>query len=404
MSDEKYAFLGTYGGVEAPATLSTDQLLRIAGANSGNFMFQYAADRTIAGDHIFVGESGRPYNDASARSGASHLVVPAANHFRIGANWTELCNFIENSNLPVVMLGLGAQAPKTEDIDSELSRMLGDPHLARLGQCLAERAVLVTVRGEFSAKVCSAFGISRTLPLGCPSLLINPEPRLGRRIRRKLNEAAEKARETSKIKMGLTAASPFEIMGSYKMDIEQVLFQMIREMNGLYIQQSGGNDTVAFAMRRFDEVKLSAALSFRRILDPKVELEVFFDFFRDRGRIYWDVETWMAGIRPLDLVIGTRLHGNMAALAADVPGVVITHDARTSELVDTMKLPYLSAEHCKPGASMADLFENVVFDEDAFDANRRDIAVRLHDAFVNANIKPSLHLEKLSGRVEAAAA
>ncbi|GHA85436.1 membrane-anchored protein [Algimonas arctica] len=402
MNSPKYLFLSTAGGIDAPATLSTQKLLKIAGENSGNFMFQYAADRLLGGEHVFVGESGIAYTNTGATSGASHLIVPSANHFRIGADWSGLVAYINGTGLPSVLLGLGAQAPKIDGVGDEfMQKMLDTPELQELARCLIETSTLITVRGEFSKDVCAAFGLPKTLPLGCPSLLINPNKTLGQTVQKKIDSAIVKMRDTGAVKLAFTAASPFEIMHSYKLDIERVLFDHTKRMNGIYIQQSGGLDTVAFCMRRFEEVKLSAALSFRSILDPESSLESFFDYMKDRARIFWDVDTWMAGVRPFDICIGTRLHGNMAALAADVPGIVITHDARTSELVKTMCLPYLDAKHCVEGATFEEMLGHVQFDADAFDENRVRIAKALREAFESKGLQPSEHLLHMSADLAA---
>ena len=393
MENPTYAFLSTPGGVDDPKDIKTDRLLKIAGANTGNFMFQYAADKLIGGKHIFVGESGVPYSDAEAISDATHLIVPAANHFRVNTDWSGLTNYIRSTSLPTIVLGLGAQAPKTETADDFLKTMVKDEALKDLGDTLADKATMITVRGAFSKTVCEAFGVNNTIPLGCPSLLINENKSLGQTVKKKLGSALKKAKSEERVKMALTAASPFEIMNSYKRDIERALFALLQEYNGIYIQQSGGPDTIAFGIRRFSEVKLSAALSFRSILAPKTDMDGFLDFMRDRSRIFWDVETWVEGVKHFDICLGTRLHGNMAALAADIPGVVITHDARTSELVDMMCLPYLDAKHCTEGAKMETLIENIQFNPDKFDSNRVEIAKTLASNFEKSGVKPSDHLE-----------
>ncbi len=392
MSKPTYAFLATPGGVDAPNTIDTDRLLKIAGANTGNFMFQYAADKLIGGTHVFVGESGVPYGDRDAVKDATHLIVPAANHFRVNTDWSGLTGYIRASKLPTIVLGLGAQAPKTETAGDFLKTMTSEATLQDLGQTLSECATMVTVRGTFSETVCETFGVANTIPLGCPSLLINPNKKLGHTVQAKLDASVKKAKANEDVKLALTAASPFEIMNSYKRDLERVLFRLTREQNGIYIQQSGGPDTMAYVMRRPQEVKLSAALSFRSIIDPKSDFDSFNNYMQDRGRVYWSVESWMAGVKPFDVCFGTRLHGNMAALAADVPGVVITHDARTSELVDMMCLPYLDAKHIVEGATLASLLENVQFDADKFDANRIRIAKILRAGFEKSGIEISDHL------------
>jgi polysaccharide pyruvyl transferase WcaK-like protein len=49
-----------------------------------------------------------------------------------------------------------------------------------------------------------------------------------------------------------------------------------------------------------------------------------------------------------DLVLGYRLHGNLMALANGVPSVYFTYDSRTSEFVETFKIPAFDVFGDKP--------------------------------------------------------
>eukprot|EP00957_Ditylum_brightwellii_P001020 81224-Ditylum_brightwellii.AAC.1 len=56
------------------------------------------------------------------------------------------------------------------------------------------------------------------------------------------------------------------------------------------------------------------------------------------------VETWFQFMHQLDFVVSTRIHGGMAGIVNGIPSIIIPTDLRILELINAMKLPYLSFE------------------------------------------------------------
>ena len=377
------AFLGSPGAIAEAETLSLEALLARLGANSGNLMFQRAAPRLFAHPARHLTTLSGPEAEATL-AGAKALVLPMANHLRLGTDWTGLAARLAQLDVPIVVLGLGAQAPSAEGEAATIAALEKDPSVGALAAALREKAVLVTVRGPFSQRVCEALGLTGTLPLGCPSLFLEPRAELGRSIAWRLGKAREKG-EAARI--ALAAAAPFEITrDEAKCAAERVLFAAMVRGDGLYVQQSGGTAAAAMAKGVFAEVSLAATLSIRRILAPDMSLDAFVELMRRRGRLFSDAGRWIDAVKPFDAVLGTRLHGAMAALAAGIPGIVVTHDARTAELVDTMALPTLTLGEVIETPRLEDLFARTRFDADAFDAGRRRIAAGLVDAFARVGL------------------
>lgn len=358
--------LGTSGHISNPEGRSISELLEIAGANTGNLMFQYAVGRMIGGEKRFIGKANLPYNEAGGCGDGSYLVFPAANHLRTGADWSGLCGFFENSKVPLVIIGLGAQADSTADPRKTAEALRNDASAMRLINVLRNKAAWISVRGAFTAEVCELLEIPNVEILGCPSLLLNPHPDAGKRMAGKLTQAARSPNPS----IALSAAGPFDIRNSPKADLEKRLFSHTRKANGLYVQQSGGEAAIAIASRRFESLTLSALLSIRGILEPDLGLEVFIDYFRNRGRFFISAEEWINSMAPLDFCLGTRLHGNMAAIAGGTPGCVISHDSRTDELAEEMMLPRLTGKDLLEARDLRDLISKVKFDPVGFDRSR----------------------------------
>ena len=374
------AILGTAGHVPDPGRFEFETILTsILGANSGNLMFQYAAARLVGDGARHLGLANIPYMEPTALAGADMLVFPAANHLRLGCDWTGLCNFIEKSKLPLIVLGLGAQAASLDDEADMIEALRADEQVGKLVRLIAERAVFVSVRGAFSARVCKALGLQETFVLGCPSLLINDAPDLGKQIADKL--LALRDRNTA-VRFGITAAAPFEIrLDPLKSTIERRLISFAQATDALYFQQSGGLHTALFAAGRRDEVPANVQASLAAILAPDTPPTQFYDYMDRCARFHLSANDWMTEAATLDLVIGTRLHGNMAAIGAGTPGIVIAHDTRTSELQDLMQLPHVSAQHVINAPDLNTLLAGVTFDPEAFDAHRTVARRVIKEAF-----------------------
>jgi hypothetical protein len=369
------AILGTSGQIKIPERFETETLLQILGQNSGNLMFQFAASKLIPGEKVHLGLSDIPYTDRSAVSDVNVLVFPAANHLRLGADWSGLCGFFEAARKPLVILGLGAQASSHANEADTIAAMIADPHIQRLASCIRERALFVTVRGEFTKRVCDALGIHDTIVLGCPSFLINDDPFLGQKLKVKLERFASRP---SDLRLGVTAAAPFEIYkDEHKLEVERKLVNWAIAHDGLYIQQSGGANVMDFSSGRRLKVPENVQKSIAAILAPNLPYNDFYDYNDRSTRFHLSAPDWIAEAGCLDLVIGTRLHGNMAAIAGGALGVVIPHDKRTNELAETMYLPSLSISDLLAADTVYDCAERISFSADAFDERREAVRQKL---------------------------
>ena len=80
------------------------------------------------------------------------------------------------------------------------------------------------------------------------------------------------------------------------------------------------------------------------------------------GRVFFDVDEWFDFVRGQDLVVGTRLHGVVAALLQGVPAIVLYHDSRTREICELFGVPRLSVAPAR-GLSLDAIYDRVDFDE-----------------------------------------
>jgi hypothetical protein len=391
--------MGTPGFVRLPERFDPETLLKVLGANSGNLMFQYAATRLIDAPLVHVGQAETPYSDIGVLHGAQALVFPAANHLRLGADWTGLCNYLTGAKKPLIIFGLGAQSPKIGGEAATVAALKADPGLTRFVDILRDRAVFVSVRGAFSAAVCAEMGLKDVHVLGCPSAFINPDPGLGRALQAKLARAqAEGARP----RIGMTAAAPFEIaQDEPKRALEQRLIGWTAGADGLYFQQSGGLSAMLAANGRWYQLGPHAHKSLQAILAPKMDPVAFWAFMAGAGRFHLSAPDWTAEAGQLDVTLGTRLHGNMAAIAGGTPGVLIAHDSRTGELGQTMHLPHLEMQQAMAAPDLGSALRHVVFDGAGFDAWRAAAARQMAAAFARIGVPLAPHVHRLAGQAAA---
>lgn len=389
----RVAALATRGWIEPHSATSISELIRAIDHNTGNLVFQHAVTKLLDCDWRHVSD----YTDPRACSGVSHIILPAANQLRPGLDLSSLAAFLRRWPLPTVVLGLGAQADATDPTEEDVKAIANDPSVRDLAGALNGSAVFISVRGNFSERVSVALGLKNVETWGCPSLLIHSSPRLGASIALGLAEAREKAKSYS-LRLAISAGAPFEIYehGAAKLAAERRFISWARTYDSLYVQQSGGADVLEMARGNIANVDPSALRSMREVLAPEMTEGEFIGFSLAHQRLYTDARKWAEVVGRYDLMIGTRMHGNMLALGAGIPAIHVIHDSRTAELVETMKTPFVRLSDVIECERIEDLIERVNFDPECFDANRIRIARRFLEMAEGQRIKPSATLRDLA--------
>lgn len=427
----KTAFLGTPGWVQDPERFDNADLMKAAGANTGNLVFQYAATHLVAGRVEHVGFSGKGYGDLNVIRGLNYFVFPAANHLRAGADWTLLAKYLVQLRVPLVVLGLGAQAEHGADPKTTAAEVRAHAPTMALVDVLRDKAALITVRGRFSEAVCHELGLKDVIRNGCPSQYINPDRELGQSISKQLAQIRAASKPAP---IAITASAPNELAG-WRGDVEARLLEWMTMDGGLYIQQSCSHDmfdglggrlavpsTEEFGIvcgliagidpneaqsgaqptkgRQVPETREAAAA---RLYQKRLQA-LYAGLITRHFRMYFDARRWIEALGTTDIAIGTRIHGNMAALAASRPGVLVLHDARVAELAEEMHVPRIASGDFLPARGLRDVLAAVKFDGAAFDAARIAKSGILAEAFLKIGLPPSAHLLALAGMGNEAAA
>jgi hypothetical protein len=361
-----------------------DELFAYIGHNNGNLAFVHAIQQHVQGEIGYY-----PWHTPPAvlRDEVDLLVMPCANQLGKHTDLGALGRTLDAAEVPVVAIGLGAQASSTaQDVELTPGTAAWLQTLARLRPTDAPN---IYVRGPYTERQVHRLGVGGVVMGGCPSLFINPRPDLGQR----LQAAAERMPRT------LCVAAAHQSWAKCA-TIEQQLVSMVSDSwyPGSYVPQSMA-DMIKISREEFDTIEPEVLDQIRRFAAPHLSPEVFQDWCRQYARSFYDVPSWMDHLRRYDLTVGARYHGVALALQAERMGLTITVDSRTEELCQQTGVPYVSAEELTGPVTRSTLHDRVRrFDGTAYDELRASKAATYVDFLAANGITPAPYLYGLAQR------
>lgn len=402
VAPQSYAFLGTPGFIRDQGRFDDRQMLSALGGNAGNLLFQYGVSQIVDAPLVHISMSDIPYLDTPEVRATKTLIFPAADHLRPDTDWQSLNNYLAGVNKSLVVLGLGALAPGPQGERAMIDALKASPSVMRMIDIFRERAVLVTVRGEYSRRVCTALGLPGVEVAGCPSALLSPDPGLGDAIAARLSFAASGA---TPLRMSATAAAPFEIAGNADARaLEQRLLAWASKNDGLYIQQSGDMPGYLSCNGRWYDLEPATRDAIGDVIGGQTAPLDMWAFLAKRGRFPTAVPAWLSELRGQDLVMGTRHHGAFAALAVGTPGVIVGRGTTKSELALTHHLPFLDHSDALAARSLPQAAAMVAFNPLTFDRARIIAARALVQGFDRLSIPLAPHVRALARQSRPSAA
>ncbi|WP_404311772.1 polysaccharide pyruvyl transferase family protein [Agrococcus terreus] len=358
---------------------SVSRYMAALGGNTGNLAFVYGAHKMVGSRMRRVGWG---WTREAVRDVADVLLVTCANQIGAHADLGGWADALERFDLPVVLVGLGAQTPNYED---DLAIPEGTLRFLRV--VAAHRAgdsPNIGVRGVFTQQVLERLE-SESLPLGCPSLYISPDVRLGRTI-------AQRSAATTVERVAVAAGNPYHLGNRA---VEAKMRDLTDRYQGAYVVQHPDQIVGLALEQRGDEEKLTLIASLLGFADA----DECVAWFRRNAYSFHDSQTWMHTLRHYDVVVGARYHGVAFGVQAGVPGMVLHIDNRTRELAATTGIPSVGVGEIAE-LSHEELVQRALWDDRAgldFDRNRAVRAGRMV-AFLESNgIRPSEQLHSIAG-------
>ncbi|MFF5563044.1 polysaccharide pyruvyl transferase family protein [Streptomyces sp. NPDC012623] len=310
------------------------------GTNTGNLLFSDSAHKLLTTPSTEVTSNGiRTDHSAerAARINAEYdvFVVPLANAFRpsFQASLDRLSTLIEQLTIPVVVLGVGAQVGADYNTD-ELRPMASS--VRRFAAAVLERSASIGVRGELTASYLAGLGFRDVDIIGCPSMFLHgdtfpdirtPEQPFGPDARLAINLSPDAIPVGDIAGLAARARARFPHLTYFAqnlVDAETLFWGDTSPEDG-----RGGDFPLQLSHPLYQEDRVVVPL------DPK---------------------TWIEDLAAYDFAYGTRIHGNIAALLAGTPAVVLAHDSRTLELCRYFDIPYRMLDELPADTEPEDLY------------------------------------------------
>lgn len=296
-------------------------LLTAYGNNLGNMLFPVGTAYALANAKLSGGYN--PSHDDLVDRDV--VVITAANWLNSYSDFAWLASLLETklAKFPVVVVGLGAQSDTTNSIPTLLAGT------RRLVSILAERSIAISTRGAFTSEVLAAYGVHNSVVTGCPSLLL-------------AGAALPTFREVESPTWPLTAVhSTRHLYNRPSSDLQTYFYrQAMKHSADLFLQSELAELHYALNSPAQGEVVQKSEAVLQQVYGEGGEVA---DYLTRHAKAYLDVDSWLDALRSKQFCLGTRLHGTIAALLAGTPAVLVTHDARTSEIALPMRLPVLDS-------------------------------------------------------------
>ncbi len=275
------------------------------------------------------------------------LMIPASNFINPALDLSGVYEYFSRTKTQMVCFGLGSQIVPGEPV-------VLNPGTERLIRLISERSGTIGVRGAFTADIMWKMGIRNISLTGCPSML-----GLSDRV---LNDLCAPKDPVGRIAVNFSnnvRRHSFHPEG--QRETENLLFDRLRREESFYVLQNEAHE-----MDLLDSIRsggtASAADSVRQVLalfgrspeDPDAERYV-----RWNTRVFWDVPSWVAMMRTMTRSVGTRFHGNVAAILAGTPALVLVHDMRTLELAELFGIPHMVMDRVIPPEEIMERVENL---------------------------------------------
>lgn len=369
--DEFKAFkVGTYEAMQT-----------FRGGNIGNYVWQYGAFRQLPVFHpTLTCTESRNVCLRYARVQNASLVEyrPVANYLKMshehpGTRFSYVTSSLKRG-MATLFVGIGLDMPFRKNASEcdlnptlRVETTVDDFTVSEAGQAVLDGLQKVKfpmlTRGDMTRDVCRKNGYEYAISNGCPSLMISENVRLGETLEPKYRALKDRIRDTS-----LKVAINFKSTPRYF----AMVWTILKKYPNSYIYTQGMQDFSSLRKQGFPI---------------------------ERVRFFPNVFEWQESLRQMDVSFGGRIHGNMIALAVEVPVFVIAPDHRVLELVEKMLIPHntvFSADLDPEKVDVADVVSRYEFDGRAFDQNRCEIAKTYREVFGRYGVGVRGHVKAIS--------
>lgn len=314
------------------------------GSNSGNLLFLTSMARALmTDDDMWIDSQFTSVNSLTdaeierINAEYDYFVMPLANAFR--SNYEDklraMTGFMQKLKIPCVVTGVGIQAPagqRMEDgfaFDSEAKAFVRE---------VLEHSAMLGVRGARTAEYLKHLGFAEERDFtvtGCPSMYM-----LGGRLpQTRRCELSTQSRVSVNGKVGSSN------------EIHAWMAKNCRELPDYrYIAQT----VEEFWMMGYGVPLLRLS---RRVIPDYIPTNRKNPLlYNGRSLGFLSAYTWLDFMRGMDFSYGCNIHGNIIALLAGTPAMVVESDLRVSELAEFYEIPRITLEDIRADRDIMDLY------------------------------------------------
>lgn len=362
---------------------NADELMSATGGNTGNVAFVHSVKTLLANDYGIVhwGDSPEAVNKSY-----DMLVICCANQVGSHVDLGEWANRLEAFNLPVVLIGLGAQSNRIGEIPEVPTGTIRFLKVVQSLKVTDGKSNIIT-RGKFSTEVIQSYGFDSS-PLGCPSLLTSSDKNLGKTCLRNQNERTYR-------RIMVPSGNPWHKSSV----IESKLIDLVNQYHGEYVLQ---HPSLIFKIlldkdHNLTDEQINVIKKTYNTFDGIQEIK---SWLIAHSVFFADAQNWLNYSRKFTSAIGPRYHGIALPIQVGVPGRVITIDSRTEELALTTGIPYISYEELVniKTNEIADLSKWTQSEAEHFDKTREKNSRNYISFMKDNNMRVKDYIYSISGQ------
>ncbi len=281
-------------------------------SNVGNLLFSNSVYKNLYSDdtQITMYTKNQATDADYINENYDAYLIPLANAFRKSyrEKLIETTKLVKALKIPCIVIGVGLQS----DINSPSNSYPFDEEVKQFMSAILEKSSCVGVRGEVTEKYLKGLGFNDVRVIGCPSMYY-----WGNKLPDNSSDANQ-----SLFKISINGKN------NDNDEVKKYLF-------------NSGYDYV-FIPQTTHELKMMLSGSgskeksknyYPDSLQNKAYLE-------NRVKFCLNMNSWINLLKSRDMSIGTRIHGNIAAVLAGIPAYIIASDSRVAELAEYHEIPY----------------------------------------------------------------
>lgn len=285
-----------------------------------------------------------------------YCFLRGSNFIRNDMDWLRGLDLIEQLRIPVVPIGVGAQAVTDEPIQL-------DNYQRSFWKAVSERCNSIGLRGTYSAETLETNGVRNHTIVGCPSVYRERNP--GLQIRKPAFESLHKLAFNVRREVGPDYAADPE---TYLRLQRQAIVALSRRFDLTLTAHGETEEKIFFYNEQSRIAEATQALEAQQwFLGPDDPMR---RLYREKLKFFLAVREYLDFVASQDCALGMRVHGNLPALACGHAALFVNYDKRSQELAETFGIPSTTLDE------LTEIGFEAVYEKADFDAFNRGFPER----------------------------